>query len=346
MKLVLHQFDLPLAHEFRISREAIAVQPTLIVELQHNRHSGFGEATTNSYYGVTTESMVAELQSVREIVEGHAANQPEQLWDRLAKPLEASRFALCAIDQAAHDLAGKLQGKPLYQLWGLSHSQLPLSNYTIGIDTVERMVDKMAEQPDWPIYKIKLGTSQDLEIVRRLREHTNAVFRVDANCGWTVEETIHNSIVLAKLGVEFIEQPFPADDLDGQLYAYRKSALPLIADESCMVPADVRVCVDCFHGINIKLTKCGGLTPARNMITEARQAGMKVMVGCMTESTVGISAIAHLLPMLDYVDMDGAALLAADIATGVRVENGVCHYANENGTGARLVDRQGHIVKS
>ncbi len=199
------------------------------------------------------------------------------------------------------------------------------------------MVAKLREVPDWPLYKIKLGTADDVAIVRELRRHTDAVFRVDANCGWTESETIANSHRLKELGVEFIEQPLPAEDRDGAKRVYQESALPIIADESCISERDVELCADRFHGVNIKLVKCGGLTPARRMIQHARELGLKVMVGCMTESSVGISAIAQLLPLLDYVDMDGAALLAEDIATGVTVERGVCKFAKENGTGVCLL---------
>jgi L-alanine-DL-glutamate epimerase-like enolase superfamily enzyme len=340
VKLVLHYFELPLQHEFRISRESISVQPTLIVELQAGGMRGFGEATTNAYYGVTRESIQRALSGVRDMVHSHAENDPVGLWNKLAGPLSDQPFALCAVDQAAHDLHGKIVGKPLYQLWDLAARPRPLSNFTIGIDEIDTMVSKLSEKPDWPIYKIKLGTDRDLQIVRELRRHTSAVFRVDANCGWTADETISNARQLDPLGVEFIEQPLPADRWDDQQRVYTQSVLPIIADESCIAEQDVARCAGYFHGVNIKLMKCGGLTPALRMIDQARTLGLKVMVGCMTESTVGISAIAQLLPLLDYVDMDGATLLAKDIATGVRVEKGVCYYAESNGTGAQLIRDQ------
>ena len=247
-------------------------------------------------------------------------------------------FALCALDEAAYDLWGKQCGAPVYKLWGLSTDRVPISNFTIGIDTIEVMVAKLREMPGWPIYKIKLGTKQDLDIVRELRKHTDAVFRVDANCGWNADEAIANSKVLADLNVEFLEQPLPAADWAGVKRVCEQSALPIIADESCIAEADVDRCRGHFHGVNVKLVKCGGLTPARRMIARAKELGMKAMVGCMTESTVGISAIAQLLPLLDYVDMDGAALLAKDIATGVVVDRGVCKYPSVNGTGAALIN--------
>ncbi len=336
MQLTIHRFELSLKHPFTISRETITCQPTLIVELSHQGERGFGEATTNRYYGVTMDRLIEQVLQVRDMVESHPADEPVELWERLAGPLAGAPFALCAIDQAAHDLCGKLHGKPLHVMWGTTKGELPVSNFTIGIDSIDRMVAKLQEVPDWPVYKIKLGTDQDLQIIRELRRHTDARFRVDANCGWQVEQAIEMSHLLGDYGVEFIEQPLPAEDVQGQERLFSRSALPLMADESCQRIEDVAACAGRYHGVNIKLVKCGGLTPARRMIAAAREFGLKTMVGCMTESTVGISAIAQLLPELDYVDMDGAALLAEDIATGARVERGICHYGDRPGTGAML----------
>ncbi|MEM8946577.1 MAG: dipeptide epimerase [Planctomycetota bacterium] len=337
MKLSTHTFNLPLRHTFTISRESIDVQPTLIVELSDGQSSGYGEATTNAYYGMTLERMQSALESVRSVIESHEPLEPERLWANVHEALHDCPFALCALDQAAYDLWGKQQGAPVYRLWGLDNSQVPASNYTIGIDSIDVMVAKLEEVPDWPVYKIKLGTAHDLEIIKELRQHTDAKFRVDANCGWSVSETIENSTELKALNVEFIEQPLRADNWEGHKEVFKNSALPIVADESCIHEADVEACHGCFHGVNIKLVKCGGLTPARRMISTARRLDMQVMVGCMTESTVGISAIAQLLPLLDFVDMDGAALLASDIATGAVVERGVCHYPSANGNGVELL---------
>ena len=337
MQLTTHPFELPLRHVFTISRGSVRVQSTLIVELTDGTHRGYGEATTNPYYGATIEHMTGALESLQPLLAPVDQIEPEQLWQQAAARLRDNSFARCALDEAAHDLWGKQQGAPLTKLWGLDTTDCPVSNYTIGIDSIETMIAKMREVPDWPIYKIKLGTSHDLEIIRQLRAHTEARFRVDANCGWSAEETIANSHQLKALGVEFIEQPLPADDIEGSRRVFQQSALPIIADESCVHEADIPRCHGLFHGVNIKLVKCGGLTPARRMIDQARALEMRVMVGCMTESTVGISAIAQLLPLLDYVDMDGAALLARDIATGSRLENGRCLFAEGNGTGVELV---------
>lgn len=336
MKLTIRSFQLPLKHTFTISYDSRSMQDTLIVELQEGPHKGYGEATSNPYYGVTIASMTEALESIRPRIESAALNSPEEFWEQMHLLLSTTPFALCALDVAANDLYGKLKGQPLHRLWGFKTEQLPLTNYTIGIDTIENMVKKLQECP-WPLYKIKLGTRDDVAIVRELRKHTDSVFRVDANCAWGVEETIENATLLKPLGVEFIEQPLPASSLDEMREVYRRSVLPLIADESCITEADVAKCQGHFHGINIKLVKCGGLTPARRMIKEARQLGLKTMVGCMTESSVGISAIAQLLPLLDYVDMDGALLLSKDIARGVTIEDGKVSYAPGNGTGVSLL---------
>jgi L-alanine-DL-glutamate epimerase-like enolase superfamily enzyme len=336
MKLHIHEFDLPLRHVFTISRGSVAVQKTLIVELEEDGLRGYGEATTNDYYGFTFENMAAALEQVRPQLEQQTLEDPAALWDQLQGALSENPFAHCALDQAAYDLWGKQHSRPVYELWGLSAENLPCTNYTIGIDDVDVMVAKMKEFPDWPVYKVKLGTNHDLQIIRQLREHTNAVFRVDANCGWSADETIENSQALETLNVEFIEQPLPADRWEEMRRVRAACRLPVIADESCIVPRDVDRCAECFHGINIKLVKCGGLTPARRMIDRARALGLKVMVGCMTESSVGISAIAQLLPLLDYVDMDGALLLAKDIAQGVTIVQGRCQYPQTPGNGVTL----------
>lgn len=336
MQLVFHPFKLPLRHTFTIAYDSRDTQETLIVELTDGRHSGYGEATANPYYGATVESMVELLESLRGKIQNSIFENPETLWAQMQPFLCHHPFAQCALDMAAHDWHGKRVGQPLHRLWGLQTDKMPLTNYTIGIDSVEKMVAKLRETP-WPLYKVKLGTPHDVAIVRELRRHTQAVFRVDANCAWTPEQTIANALQLKPLGVEFIEQPLKADNWEGMKEVYAHSVLPLIADESCIAETDVARCQGHFHGINIKLVKCGGLTPARRMIAQARRLGMKAMVGCMTESSVGISAIAQLAPMLDYVDMDGALLLRQDVASGVTIDYGKVQFSAVNGTGAELL---------
>lgn len=336
MQVELQKHTLPLRHTFSISRESHDYQDTLVVVLTHDGKTGFGEATSNPYYKITVESMMDEIEAVRNDVTEHLFLDPPSFHEFL-KSKGLSNFALCAMDLAAHDLFGKLKGKPLYELWGTRKDHYPITNYTIGIASIEEMVAKMMEMP-WPIYKIKLGTEDDVAIVRELRKHTDAIFRIDANCAWTAKETIENAPLLKELGVEFLEQPLKADDWEGMEKVAHNSVLPVIADESCIVEGDVERCAMHFNGINIKLTKCGGLTPALRMIKRGKELGLKVMVGCMTESTVGISAIAQLLPQLDYVDMDGALLLKKDIAKGVEIrEKGKVIFPKLSGSGITLL---------
>jgi L-alanine-DL-glutamate epimerase-like enolase superfamily enzyme len=337
MQLILHQAELPLRHAFTISHGTQTLQHHVIVELRDGPHSGYGEGCEMEYYGQTPQRITAALERIRPNIEAGSVADPAAFWADMQPLLSDEPFALSALYQASHDLWGKQRRLPLYKLWCLSLNNCPASDYTIGIDPIERMVMKLDEFPGWPIYKIKLGTPHDLEIVAELRKHTDATFRVDANCGWTVEQTLRNAPELAKLNVQFIEQPLA----DGQWEGYRRlrheSALPIIADESCLVEADVDRCAGYFHGVNIKLSKAGGMTPARRMIHAARRHGLKVMMGCMTESTVGISAIAQFLPLVDYVDMDGAVLLSRDTATGVRLDRGRAVFPDENGNGVRLL---------
>lgn len=336
MELILREYNLKLKHTFTISRKSIDFQPSLIVELKSDGFSGFGEATSNPYYHTTVTMMRADLEKIRPLIEVSTTETPEEFWTKIHPYLQNNMFALCALDVAYNDWYARKKGKKLYELSNYTIDKNPLSDYTIGIDSIEKMISKMKELP-WPIYKIKLGTPEDIAIVTALRKHTTAVFRIDANCGWTVDETITNAIELKKLGVEFLEQPLKADDWAGHKEVYKHTVLPIIADESCIIETDVAKCQHHFHGVNLKLAKCGGLTPGRRMIQEAKQLGMKTMVGCMTESTVGISAIAHLLPQLDYVDMDGALLLAEDIATGITLEYGKTTYSEHKGTGVILL---------
>ncbi len=336
MQLTLKKYNLNLKHTFRISREAYDTQETLILGLSLEGKTGYGEATSNPYYKITVESMIAEIQAIQSELETFEFTTPEILHAFLVSK-GLNNFAICALDLAAHDLYGKLLGKPLYEIWNTTTDYYPTTNYTIGLAPIEEMVAKMKETP-WPIYKIKLGTENDVALVTELRKQTDAIFRIDANCAWSARETIFNAPLLKDLGVEFLEQPLKADDWEGMEQVMHQSVLPVIADESCIVESDVEKCGLHYSGINIKLTKCGGLTPALRMIKKAKEMGLKVMVGCMTESTVGISAIAQLLPQLDYVDMDGAMLLSKDIADGVRVSSdGKVVFPKLGGSGVTLL---------
>ncbi|EDP94240.1 dipeptide epimerase [Kordia algicida OT-1] len=336
LRLTVQNFELPLKNPFTISRYTVTVQKTVIVSITDETHVGYGEATVNPYYNSTIKSLKASVASVLDtfntIDEGL---HPEKLWQLLEPKLKDNYFALCAIDCAYWDLYAKQRQKPLRHFWNTKAKNLPKTNFTIGIDAVDVMKSKIQKTP-WPIYKIKLGTKNDLEIIQSLREITDATFRVDANCAWTVEETLKNAETFKKLNVEFIEQPLQADNWEGMKILKEKSVLPIIADESCLTLADVSKCAEFFHGINIKLMKCGGITPALHMIQMAKTKNSKIMAGCMTESSIGISNLTQLASQLDYIDADGALLLQNDIATGVTFQNGEICYAEGNGSGVIL----------
>lgn len=338
LTLKVHPFQLKLKHTFRITHGSRDYQPTVIVSLSDGIHTGYGEATATKYYGLDQDEMIQRFSSWKKIIESTPLETVENYWNLLHPVLKNHPFEQCALDEAAHDLLAQKEGIPLYQKWGLIYKNNPLTDYTLGFGPIEEMVAKMEEMP-WPIYKIKLGTKDDLNIIRNLRKHTSAIFRVDANTAWSAEETLDYAPELKELGVEFIEQPLKPDDWEGHKLLFEKCVLPIIADESCQKEEDVSRCAGHFHGVNIKLMKCGGLTPAIRMIHEAKKLNMRVMVGCMTESSVGITAIAHLLPLLDYVDMDGALLLANDPAEGVIIQHGEVIFPKRNGIGAQLISK-------
>ncbi|MBL0056345.1 MAG: dipeptide epimerase [Chitinophagaceae bacterium] len=335
MNLSFRSYQLPFIHPFTISKGTKTHQPTFVVELGFMGHKGYGEAPAISYYHIPVEKMQEDLERKRIFVEKFAFSDPERFWHYLHHLFPNNPFLVCALDMAGWDLYGKLKRKQLHELWGLDITQTPLTDYTIGIDAVDKMVAKMKERP-WPIYKIKVGVEGDVELVAELRKHTNAMFRVDANAGWTLEQALEKIPLLKELGVELVEQPLAKDDWEGMKTLYAASSLPLIADESCVFENDVDKCPDHFHGINIKLTKCSGITPARRMISRAREIGLKVMIGCMNESSIGTAAIAQLAPLLDYVDMDGPLLLEEDIARGVQFDQGRIIYTEGNGLGITI----------
>lgn len=337
MKVKFRSYKLRFKHPFTISRGTKTHQPTLIVELEHFGIKGYGEAPAISYYNIPVEKMIEDLEAKKGMIEKFSFTDPERFWHYCHHLFPQNSFLVCALDIAGWDLYGKMKRKKLYELWGLDISKTPPTDFTIGIDSIEKMVDKIKETP-WPIYKIKLGTEHDIDIITELRKHTSSIIRVDANAAWTAKEALEKIISFKELGVELIEQPLAKDDWDGMKFLFERSPLPLFADESCVAERDIEKCLNHFHGVNIKLTKCGGITPARRMIKKARELSMQVMVGSMNESTIGSSAVAHLLPLLDHVDMDGPLLLAEDIATGITFDYGKVSLSDQPGLGITLLD--------
>lgn len=313
---------LELRHTFTISRASQSETETVIVELRSGDERGYGEASPSSFYNETVESAVAALEREREFIESADLDCWYHVLEEAAERFGSDRAALCAFDTAVHDVVSRRFGRPLWRLLGLDRARVPVSSFTVGIDTTERMVEKLREAERYPIIKVKLGTDRDIEIIRALRAASRATFRVDANCAWTADEAIEKSRELAALGVEFIEQPLPPEALDEMERVCRESALPVVADENAVVPKDVPGLLGRFHGINIKLVKCGGLLPARRMIETARALGLQIMYGCMIESSVLITAAAQIGALADWLDLDGNVLIKNDPFRGVENENG------------------------
>ena len=332
MKLRYTTASLPFQYPFTISKGTKTHQPTFIVELEHFGLKGYGEAPAISYYNIPVEKMIEDLEAKRSLVEKFSFMDPERFWHYLHHAFPQNSFLVCALDMAGWDLYGKMRKQQLWQYWGLDTADAPITDYTIGIADTETMVSKMQSHP-WPIYKVKVGYEGDVEMLAALRKYTEAPFRVDANAGWTLEEAMQKIPLLKDLGVEFVEQPLAKDNWEGMKVLFEHADLPLFADESCVKEEDVLKCHQHFHGINIKLTKCSGLTPARRMIEKARSLDMRVMVGCMNESSIGTAAIAQLAPLLDHVDMDGPLLLTEDLAEGVGFDEGRIVYRGGYGLG-------------
>jgi L-alanine-DL-glutamate epimerase-like enolase superfamily enzyme len=336
MELFYKKIELPFEYPFTISGGRTKThQSSLIVCLQLGRYVGFGEAPAIAYYDITVEKMIEDIEAKKRMIEKFAFTEPERYWHYLHHLIPNNPFLVSALDMAGWDLFGKLKGKLLYQLWNTEFVNTPITDYTIGIDTTEVMIAKIKAKPH-PIYKIKLGFDGDVEVIAELRKHTNAIFRVDANAGWSLDEAMQNISVLKDLGVELVEQPLAKNNWDEMKTLYQHSPIPLIADESCVFEKDVEQCVGHFHGINIKLTKCSGITPAIRMIARARELNLKVMMGSMNECSIGAAANANFLPQLDYVDMDGPLLLAEDAAEGLQFTNGNVQILGNAGLGIRL----------
>ena len=298
---------------------------------------GWGEAAPNRFYGETADTALAALGRLEPIVEACDAWALEDVEAEMNRALRFNGSVKSAISAALHDLAGKRLGVPLYKLWGLDPANAPLSSFTISIAASEQeLIERVRQAAEYPVLKIKLGTDHDAAILRTVRQVApDKALRVDANAAWSPKQTLAMVDVLVECGVEYVEQPLPPHDLDGLRFVRERSILPIIADESCVVATDVARLVGIADGINIKLSKCGGLREALKMIATARAHGMLVMCGCMIETSLGISAAAHLAPLLDYADLDGAALLADDPYVGATIAGGRIQIPDAPGLGVR-----------
>ena len=345
MKLSYEVVELRTAHAFNIARAAsIPVRRSVWIRASDGEgNEGWGEASvTTPYYGESADTAMAVLPGLAAAVEDAAGGDPfalERIEGAVAKSIGGNPATKTGISAALHDLVGKRLGMPVWKLWGLEPSSA-ISSFTIGIDELETMRERVREAARYSILKIKVGTPSDEQILRIIREEApDKIIRVDANTAWTVKQALAALPMLEEYGVELIEQPLPPDDLEGMRTITAASTIPVVADESCKTSLDIPKLVGAVDVINIKLAKCGSLREAVRMIHTARSHRMQVMLGCMIESTLGIAAAVQLTPLVDYVDLDGAALLAGDPFTGPGIDaSGKVSFNETAGLGVQRVN--------
>ena len=323
--------ELHLRHTFRLARGASDKRDNLILELEHQGLTGLGEAAPIARYGQDWKSAA---EAAEEMVD--RLDHPRSFYDtanRVAVPGEPAAEA--AVDMALRDLVGKRLDIPLYELLGIDPTATPPTSYTIGMDTPEVIAEKVKEASDYEILKIKMGSDDDRQILETVRDITDRPLRVDANEGWTLEGAVERLEWLQSMGVELVEQPLPEGELEAMIELRRLSPLPLIADESVHRATDIPQLARGFDGINIKLMKCGGIGEALRMIAAARAHDMLIMLGCMVETSLAITAAAHLSPLVDFADLDGNLLVDNDPFIGATIEGGRLVLPSEPGLGVR-----------
>ncbi|MGH7651243.1 MAG: dipeptide epimerase [Gemmatimonadaceae bacterium] len=336
MKLSHQTIELKPVHPFVIARGGYAHHRNVIVRIvDDDGLEGFGEAAPNRYYGESVATVIAALGQFKPLVEWAHPLSLEAIETQMNRALRGNASAKSAVSSALHDLLGKRLGLPLHRIWGLDAASAPQSSFTIAITENEELKARVLEARDYPILKIKLGTDRDMEIVRIVRDAApDKRLRVDANAAWTAKQAVKMGEFLLEHGIEMLEQPVPANDIEGLRFVRKRVQLPVFADESCLVAADVPKLAGAVDGINIKLAKCGSLREALRMVHTARALDMQVMAGCMIETSLGISAIAQISPLLDTADFDGAALLSSDPFRGTTIAGGTIKLADAPGLGA------------
>lgn len=338
MPLTISTRRLELKHTWTIARGSADHKEYNYVALEHEGVVGYGEAAHNARYGESLESVRAFLEASRALLQNADPWQFHELAAQIHNLAPGQYAAKAALDIALMDWVAKKLGVPLYRFLGLNREQTPVTSYSIGIDKPAAMQEKIRAASAFPILKIKLGSENDEELMRAVRDATNATLRVDANEGWKDRERALEKISwLAQMGVEFVEQPMPAGRLEDVAWLRERSPLPLVADEDVRTVADVPQLAQAYHGINIKVMKAGGLQESLRMIHLARSLGLKIMLGCMVESALGITAAAHLSPLVDWADLDGNLLLKHDPYRGVQVREGKLLLPEGAGLGVEAV---------
>jgi L-alanine-DL-glutamate epimerase-like enolase superfamily enzyme len=335
MKLTFRKYELRLQHTFTISRGSSDIDPCVIVQLEHDGITGYGEAAPSGRYGESMETVCKFLERF-DLSRFNDPFQLEGILGYVDSIAAHNTSAKAAIDIALHDWIGKRLNVPLWKLWGLDKNKTPRTSFTIGIDAIPVIEKKVREAEKYPILKVKVGIPNDQEIITAIRRITNKTIRADANEGWKSKEQARDKILwLEERGVEFIEQPMPAAQLDDIVWLREQVHIPLIADESLVSLSDLPRLQGAFNGINIKLMKCAGLREAMKLIHTARAMNMKIMLGCMIESSVAIAAACNLSPMVDYADLDGNILITNDPFEGLAVQDGKLIINDEPGLGVR-----------
>lgn len=329
-------FELRPKHVFRIARGAKTATETVWVRIQEGGLTAYGEGAPQSFYGQSPTG-------TRKAIERFAPRLGRDLWQleaidtAMQRALASQPSSRCALDLALHDLWGQRLKQPLWKIWGLDPTRCPRTSFTLGIAPLDEMLMKLEEARDYPIIKIKIGYKGDLETVAALRKAApRKILRVDANCGWNLKTAVATMKKLERYDIEFVEQPLPPNKLQDMAKLHSRVGLPLVADESCQTVENIPNLRGKFDGINIKLTKCGGLREALRMIHTARACGLKIMVGCMLESSILITAAAQLGPLVDWLDVDGNLLLANDPARGVTCKKGVLTLPTAPGLGVKI----------
>ena len=336
MRLRIIRMDLPLKHVMIVGHSTISVIRAVIVELEQDGLRGYGEAYEEPAFGITIENVVRQLETCRSDLEHYALADPLAFSRQYGPMLKECPTAMCAIEMAACDLWGKLRNRPLWKIWRYEPSNLPMSSYSLTLDSLFRVMEKFEECSDWPVYRVMMGGNEDMDILRELRSQTNAVFRLDVSGNWSLEQTLDYLDELRHLNVELIEQPLPPDDWDAMAVLKEKSPIPIFADESCRCDADIDKCARFFDGVNLKPVKFGGLYATQNAINKAKHLGLKTMIGNTIESSVAASAVSQFAPVLDYVYLDGPMLIDKKIGLGVQLDMGKVTLSPENGTGIRF----------
>lgn len=322
-------------HQFGISRETMSEYHSIMIRLSDGKTIGYGEAFPSNRYEISAESNFEVLKGLDFAVMSVFMDkfQPLPLQRYITEASTGIDSLIAGLSGAYYDYFGKKYGLPVPEMIGSSGLELSTTSFTIGIDDLDVIRQKVEEAKPYPILKIKLGAENDEEIMATIRELTEKPIRVDANEGWEREEALEKIEWLSSENVEFIEQPIPAGNYDDVRWLQERSPLPLIADEDCRHIEDVPPLMECYDGINIKLVKCGGITPALQMIHTARTYNKSIMLGCMLESSAGIAPAAVLGGLVDYLDLDGNLLLSNDPFDGPRAENGKFGVFNKNGMG-------------